>query len=336
MGRPGGAAGLGRRGVSRIRALLAGHWVALLCVVLVAVLGPVVPGFSSAANLRNVFSSLLPLLAVAVGQTLVLITGGIDLSVTAVVALASVLGARVMTGDGGLLAGSPLAVPGAVAAMLATGLAVGAVNGLSVARLRMPPFLATLAVMIFASGFAIWLTRSANITGLPEGFRLLGAGTLGPVPTALLVVGPLALGAHLLLTRTVLGRWLFAVGGNARTARVSGVPVERVVLLAYVACAGCAAVASVLYTARLETGSPVLGQRILLDVIGAVVIGGTSLFGGRGSVLGTVYGALFITLLDNGLNLMGLSSFTVLMVKGTVILAAALVDAARERLEGAR
>ena len=320
----------------RFKEVLSGHWVALLCLVLVLVLGPVVPGFASAANLRNVFSSLLPLLAVAVGQTLVFITGGIDLSVTAVVALASVLGARVMTADGGLLAGSPLAVPVAVVVMLATGLVVGTISGLSVARLRMPPFLATLAVMTFASGFAIWLTRSANIAGLPEGFRLLGAGSLGPLPTPLLVVGPLALGAHVLLTRTVLGRWLFAVGGNARTARVSGVPVERVVLFAYVACAACAAVASILYTARLETGSPVLGQRILLDVIGAVVIGGTSLFGGRGSVLGTVYGALFITLLDNGLNLMGLSSFSVLMVKGTVILAAALVDAIRERLEQGR
>lgn len=316
--------------------LLSRHRVALLCLVLVAVLGPVVPGFSSTPNLRNVFSSLLPLLAVAVGQTVVLITGGIDLSVTAVVALASVLGAQVMTADGGLLAGHPLAVPAAVAVMLATGLAVGAVNGLAVSRLRMPPFLATLAVMTFASGFAIWFTRSQGIAGLPRGFRLLGAGSLGPVPTALLMVGPLALGAHVLLTHTVFGRWLFAVGGNPRTARVSGVPVERVVLLAYVACAACAAVASILYTARLETGSPVLGQRILLDVIGAVVIGGTSLFGGRGSVLGTVYGALFITLLDNGLNLVGLSSFTVLMVKGSVILTAALVDATRERLEQAR
>jgi ribose/xylose/arabinose/galactoside ABC-type transport system permease subunit len=323
----------------RVLELLAQHRVALLCVVLVAVLSPVVPGFSSAANLRNVFSSLLPLLAVAVGQTLVLITGGIDLSVTAVVALASVLGARVMTTDGGLLGGHALAVPAAVSVMLATGLVVGAANGLAVSRLRMPPFLATLAVMTFASGFAIWFTRSQGIAGLPEGFRLLGAGSMGdlaPVPVALLVVGPLALGAHVVLTRTVLGHWLFAVGGGARTARVSGVPVERVVLLAYVACAACAAVASILYTARLETGSPVLGQRILLDVIGAVVIGGTSLFGGRGSVLGTVYGALFITLLDNGLNLMGLSSFTVLMVKGAVILAAALVDATRERLEQAR
>jgi ribose transport system permease protein len=129
---------------------------------------------------------------------------------------------------------------------------------------------------------------------------------------------------------------MFAVGGNVRTARVSGVPVERTVLLAYVACGACAAAASILYTARLETGSPVLGQRILLDVIGAVVIGGTSLFGGRGSVVGTIYGAVFITLLDNGLNLMGLSSFTVLIVKGAVILAAALADATRERLERGR
>jgi ribose/xylose/arabinose/galactoside ABC-type transport system permease subunit len=114
------------------------------------------------------------------------------------------------------------------------------------------------------------------------------------------------------------------------------VPVERATLLAYVACGACAAIASVLYTARLETGSPVLGQRLFLDVIAAVVIGGTSLFGGRGSVAGTVLGALFITLLDNGLNLMGLSSFSVLMVKGAVILAAALVDAARERMAVSR
>jgi ribose/xylose/arabinose/galactoside ABC-type transport system permease subunit len=322
--------------VRRISRLPAEAWVALSCATLFALLAPTVPGLASAGNLRNLFSSLLPLVAVAVGETLVLITGGIDLSVTAVIALASVLGARVMTGDGGLLAGSPLAVPAAVLAMLATGLAVGAVNGVAVSRLRMPPFLATLAATTFAGGFAIWLTRSAGIAGLPGGFRALGAGHLGPFPAALLVVLPLAVAAHALLERTVAGRWLFAIGGNARTARVSGVPVERATLFAYLACGACAAVASVLYTARLETGSPVLGQRLFLDVIAAVVIGGTSLFGGRGSVAGAVLGALFITLLDNGLNLMGLSSFSVLMVKGAVILAAALVDAARERLAEAR
>jgi ribose transport system permease protein len=318
--------------VRRVSRLPAESWVALSCAALFALLAPVVPGFASAGNLGNLFSSLLPLVAVAVGETLVLVTGGIDLSVTAVIALASVLGARVMTADGGTLAGSPLAMPGAVLAMLATGLAVGAANGLAVARLRMPPFLATLAATTFASGFAIWVTRSEGIAGLPSSFRVLGAGRLGPVPVALLVVLPLAVGAHAFLERTVAGRWLFAIGGNPRTARVSGVPVERTTLLAYVACGGCAAIASVLYTARLETGSPVLGQRLFLDVVAAVVIGGTSLFGGRGSVIGTVLGALFVTLLDNGLNLMGLSSFGVLMVKGTVILAAALVDAARERV----
>jgi ribose/xylose/arabinose/galactoside ABC-type transport system permease subunit len=318
--------------VRRLGRLPVEAWVAILCAALFAALGAVVPGFASPGNLGNLLSSVFPLVAVAVGETLVLVTGGIDLSVTAVIALASVLGARVMTEDGGLLAGHPFAGPAAAAAMLATGLAVGAVNGLAVARLRMPPFLATLAVTTFASGFAIWLTQSEGIAGLPAGFRALGAGRVGPFPPAFVVVGPLALAAHALLARTVAGRWLFAIGGNARAARVSGVPVERALLLAYAACGACAAVASVLYTARLETGSPVLGQRLFLDVIGAVVIGGTSLFGGRGSVAGTILGALFITLLDNGLNLMGLSSFAVLMIKGAVILAAALVDAGRERL----
>jgi ribose/xylose/arabinose/galactoside ABC-type transport system permease subunit len=322
--------------VRRLGRLPGEAWVALLCVALFALLGLLVPGMASAGNLRNLFSSLLPLAAVAVGETLVLVTGGIDLSVTAVIALASVLGARVMTENGGLLAGSPLAVPAAALVMLGTGLAVGAVNGLAVARLRMPPFLATLAVTTFASGLAIWLTRSEGIAGLPAGFRALGAGRVGPFPAALVVVAPLALGAHALLARTVAGRWLFAIGGNVRAARVSGVPVERALLLAYVACGACASVASVLYTSRLETGSPVLGQRLFLDVIAAVVIGGTSLFGGRGSVAGTLLGALFVALLDNGLNLMGLSSFSVLMAKGAVILAAALADAARERMTGSR
>jgi ribose/xylose/arabinose/galactoside ABC-type transport system permease subunit len=310
---------------------LLGDWsVALACGVYLVALFPFVPGFVSLPNLANVLSNVLPLLAVALGQTLVLLTGGIDLSVTAVVALASVAGARVMTETGGLVPGS--AAAGALA-MLAVGVAVGLVNGVAVARLRMPPFLATLAVMTFASGLAVWSTQSQGISGLPASFLALG-GSLGPVPLSLLVVVPLAVLAHGVLSRTVLGRWLYAVGGNARTARVSGVPVERVLLLAYAACGACAGLAAVLYTARLETGSPVLGQRIFLDVIGGAVIGGTSLFGGRGTVRGTAFGVLFISLVDNSLNLLGLSSFTVLMVKGGVILAAAVLDAWRERVAG--
>lgn len=315
----------------RALAFLSEWGIALLSLVYLAVMAPLVPGLALPQNLGNVFSNFLPLLAVSLGQTLVLLTGGIDLSVTATIALASVAGARVMTADGGLLAGNTAA---GIVAMLAVGLAVGLVNGLAVARLRMPPFLATLAVMTFASGFAIWSTASSGISGLPAGFRALGGNALGPVPVSLFVVLPLALAAHLALRRSVAGRWLYAVGGNPRAARVSGVPVERVLVLAYAACGLLAAIASVLYTARVETGSPVLGQRIFLDVIGGAVIGGTSLFGGRGSVKGTAFGVLFIALLDNSLNLLGLSSFAVLMVKGAVILAAAVLDAWRERVLG--
>jgi ribose/xylose/arabinose/galactoside ABC-type transport system permease subunit len=306
-----------------------GDWgVALACGAYLLALAPFVPGFLSAANLGDVLSNFLPLLAVSLGQTLVLIAGGIDLSVTATIALASVAGARVMTESGGVLPGSTAL---GIVAMLAVGLGVGLANGLAVARLRMPPFLATLAVMTFVSGLAIWWTRSQGVSGLPASFRVLGGSVFGAVPVSLLVVAPVAFGAHVVLSRTVLGRWLYAVGGNARTARVSGVPVERVLVLAYAACGLCAAVAAVLYSARLETGSPVLGQRIFLDVIGGAVIGGTSLFGGRGTVRGTAFGVLFITLVDNSLNLAGLSSFMVLMVKGAVILAAAVLDALRER-----
>lgn len=309
-----------------------GDWgIALLSVLYLLALAPFVPGFLSAGNLGNVLSNFLPLLAVSLGQTLVLVAGGIDLSVTATIALASVAGAKVMTESGGVLPGSAAA---GIAAMLAVGLAIGLANGLAVARLRMPPFLATLAVMTFSSGLAIWWTRSQGIAGLPAGFRALGGTVFGSVPSSLLVVAPLAIAAHVLLGRTVLGRRLYAVGGNARAARVSGVPVERVLVLAYVACGLCASVAAALYSARLETGSPVLGQRIFLDVIGGAVIGGTSLFGGRGTVRGTAFGVLFITLVDNSLNLAGLSSFTILMVKGGVILAAAVLDALRERLFG--
>jgi ribose transport system permease protein len=292
---------------------------------------PIAPGMASPANLGNIISSALPLLAVATGQTVVLITGGIDLSATAAIALASTCGGLLMSADRGWLAGSPWAAAAGVALMLAIGLAIGIGNGIGVSRLGMPPFIVTLTGMIFFSGFAVWLTRSMNVTNLPAGFLALGK----QVWIALLLCGGLGVAIHLLLSRSVFGRWFYAVGANPRTSRVSGVPVNAVLVSAYAISGLCAATGSVVYTARLETGSPVMGQRILLDVIGAVVIGGTSLFGGRGRVLWTVFGVLFMALIDNTFNLLGLSNFSVLMAKGAVILFAALLDAARSRHAGA-
>ena len=303
------------------------YLVLLLSGVLFTALAPFTPGLASVDNVLNLLGNLAPLLVVAIGQTLVLIAGGIDLSVTSTIALTSVVGAFVMSGDNGWLKGSPVATPAAVAVMLGLGALVGFGNGLAVTKLRMPAFIVTLTTMMFLSGLAVWLTKSQPLYNLPSGFIALGSRLWLALPIAATLAGF----AHLLLTRSLLGHWLRAVGFNSRTAHVSGVPVEAVVIGAYVASGLLAAAASVLYTARLETGSPVLGQRILLDVIGATVLGGTSLFGGRGKVMWTLFGVLFLTLLDNALNLLGLSHFTIMMAKGGVILLAALLDTARNR-----
>ncbi|RHA44671.1 ABC transporter permease [Cellulomonas rhizosphaerae] len=319
-----------------LRHLLFSEYLVLYLSVLyfVAVL-PLVPEMASAEVLGNILSDMLPLLVVAIGQTFVLIVAGIDLSVTSVLAMASVVGASVMTGDGGYLAGSALAVPGAMAAMLTVGLAIGAFNGLCITRFGMPAFIVTLTTMMFFSGAAIWYTtfhtETSSIANLPAGFVALGQGSAGGLPNALWVVLAVGVAAHLLLARTVLGRRLYACGQNRRAAAVSGVPVPRVVLAAFVISGGCAAVASILYTGRLETGTPILGQAILLDIIGAVVIGGTSLFGGKGKVLWTLFGVLFLVLIDTSLKMLGMSLFSVFAIKGAVILLAAVIDALRTR-----
>lgn len=319
-----------------MRARLAGllvseHLVLALSLVAFLALLPFVPGLGRPENLGNLLSTLLPLLIAAAGQLLVLLTGGIDLSQTSAMALASVVGAWVMNADDGWLAGHPLAVPAAILAMLLTGAAVGLFNGLAVARLRLPAFIATLTSMMFVSGLAVLLTRSRNINGLPPAFLALGR-----TGAALAVALAVAALVHLVLSRSLYGRWIRAVGHNPVAARVSGVPVAGVRTSVYVASGVLAAVAAAIYTAQAETGSPVLGQRLLLDVVGATVIGGASLTGGRGSLAGTAAGVLFVKLLDNALDLLSLSNFAVMMAKGGVILAAALVDAARSRPHEAR
>jgi ribose/xylose/arabinose/galactoside ABC-type transport system permease subunit len=310
------------------RWILSEYLVLLLSAIYFVAMWPFTPSLASPENLANILAAMLPLLVAATGQMFVLISRGIDLSVTSTIALSSVVGALVMNAESGWLSGGALAVPVGILLMLSVGMALGAVNGLAVAQLRMPPFIVTLTTMMFVSGFAVWLTKSKNISGLPSAFNAIGAHAL---PALIVTVGVTAC-AHLTLSRTLFGRWLYAIGHNERTAHVSGVPVARTTVGAYVICGLCAAVASVLYTGRLETGSPTMGQRILLDLIGATVIGGTSLYGGKGKVLWIVFGVLFLTLIDNTLNLQNLSHFTIMMTKGAVILLAAVLDATRHKL----
>lgn len=305
------------------RLFLSDYLVFALTVLFFISLAPFTPGFASALNLVGILAYLLPLFIAAIGMTTVMISGGIDLSVTSIIALTSVVGARIMTGGG---SGANTAL--GLCAMLGLGAALGAINGLTVTILRLPAFIVTLASMMFLSGFAIWLTQSKNIDLLPQAFLRLGK----ELPLALAMTALPGIAGHLLLRKTVFGRWLYAVGQNATAAHISGVPTRVVTFTAYVFSGFCAGLASVLLTGRLETASPVLGREILLDIVGATVIGGTSLFGGRGTLVGTFFGVLFLTVLDNVLNLLNLSQFSITIIKGCVILFAAVLDTVRQRI----
>jgi ribose/xylose/arabinose/galactoside ABC-type transport system permease subunit len=320
-----------------IRRLLASdNLVCILCVVWFLAMGWVVEGWLSIRNLSNILITMLPLLVIAIGQMFVMVTAGIDLSVTAIVAMASVVGASVMTASGGPLTDSAFAVPLAVLAMLLVGITVGTINGLSVSRLRMPPFMVTLATQIFFVGAATWYPHwfagSSSIADLPKAFVALAQEPVPLLPNMLWISLTLAVAAHFVLAKTVLGRSLYAVGINPGVARVSGLRVERTLLLAYIICGFYAAVGAIMYTALQETGDPKLGSLSkLLDVIGAAVIGGTSLSGGKGKVVWTVFGVLLLVLIDTSLAMQGLSEEIVMISKGTVILLAATLDAVRTR-----
>lgn len=305
--------------------------VELLGVLLFLAVLPLRPEIASGANLEILLLSATLLLVLALGEGFVLITGGIDLSLPAVMSLASVAGASILTREG-LLANSAAALPVAVAAMLLLGLAVGLLQGLAVGVLKMPAFLVSLASLMLIGGLAVWYTHSNRIA-VPPAFVEIWYGYWLGIPRPVVLVGALAGVAHVVLAHSVVGRHLYAVGHNIHAARISGVPVVRTLVIAYMASGLAAAVASILYTARLYTGSPQLVENeVLLDCIGAAVIGGTSLFGGKGRVTGIVLGALFMALVGNSLNMLGLRYWHVVMVKGGVILLAALLDSLRNRL----
>jgi ribose/xylose/arabinose/galactoside ABC-type transport system permease subunit/ABC-type sugar transport system substrate-binding protein len=288
----------------------------------------------STETVRDVLLAMLPLAILVVGQMLVMLVGQIDLSMTAVMALGSVISASVMTRHPASW-GEPWVTVAGVTVCLAVGLLIGLLNGACNALLRMPSFIVTLAVMMLGGGAAVWYASSISDTisigGLPKAFLTIGYGSIFGVPIALILCGAMLLGVWYLLSRTLVGRWVYAVGHNIQAARISGVPVQRVTLAVFAASGLCAALASIIYTSRIETGLPTLGQNMLLDIIGAAVIGGVSLFGGRGTVPMTLGGVLFLSVLDKSLQLLGLSLFLVLAIKGGAILAAATLDVARRR-----
>ena len=274
--------------------------------------------FFTPDNLSNVLRQNAFPAIIAAGMTFVILTGGIDLSVGSVVGLSGVLCADALVHGWGAWA--------AVAIGLGVGLAAGAVNGLIVTRVRVPPFVVTLAMMLVVRGAAFKYTDAHTISGLPAGFSAFSrVGWM----TALMAVVFLA--AWTLLMRTPFGRHVYATGGNRDAAWLSGVRVDRVLLKVYLLCGLGAGLAGVLVASRLNAGYPRAGELYELDAVAAVVVGGTSLFGGRGSIWGTLGGAFFIGVLNNGLNLYNVSPYDQMIAKGLVLLAAASLDRWRSR-----
>jgi ribose/xylose/arabinose/galactoside ABC-type transport system permease subunit len=279
--------------------------------------------FLTSSNQVNILRQATINGIISVGMTLVILTAGIDLSVGSVLALSAVIGADL------LKRGIP--VPVAVLAALGVGALAGLVNGIIITRGKIPPFIATLGMLTVARGMTLMYTGGQPFTGFPSAFRQIGAGVLGPIPTPIIIALLVFVGVSIILGRTRFGQNIYLLGDNPVAARLAGINIEFVTVMVYVASGLCAALAGLILIARLDSAQPVIGMGYEFNAIAAVVVGGTSFFGGEGTLFGTLLGTLLIETLSNGLNLLNVSPLWEQVVKGLVIALALLAYKALNR-----
>ena len=289
----------------------------ILCVVL----SIISPFFLTSTNISDVFGNAAVLAIVAFGVTMVVISGEFDLSVGSAVGLVGMITALVMVNTGSVLFG--------VLVGIATGAGIGLVNGIVAAYLGVPSFIATLAMLVIARGLANSVTDGQSVTGIPDSFSNFVSGTVLGIPNEAIIAAFALLVLYVVLHHTRLGMEIFAVGGNAEAARLTGLSVRRVRTTAFVISGISAAVAAIVLTGRLDSAQPTSGQLLELFAVAAVVLGGTSIFGGRGSVVRTVVGVLLIAVIQNGLTLKGVESNVQDVILGTVFILAALTGVVR-------
>lgn len=295
-----------------------GSLVALI--VLIAVFTLLNSRFIGMANIRNTLriASINGLLAI--GMTFVVLTGGIDLSVGAVMGCAGMYSAY--------FAQTTMGYPWimAVAVGVAMGLLIGIFNGVCISYLKVPAFVGTLGSMSIAQGLTFLITKAKPIPGLSDGFKKIGGGSIGPIPIPILIMAVVLVICFTLLYKTKYGRYVYAVGGNLNAAHVSGINTKRVICSVYIISGLLAALAGVITTARVTSGVTSTGDGYETDAIAMVVIGGTSLAGGKGRLWGTVIGILLIQCLTTGLDMLGVSYYVQLIVKGFVVIGAVMLD----------
>lgn len=298
----------------------------LVLLVLVAITAATTPVFLREQNLLNLGVQTSSIAILAFGQLLVILTRGIDLSVGAILSLCTVVGAQAYeSGSGGGLV---------LLVMLGAGGTIGLVNGLILVKVKVPhPFIITLGTLNIAGGLALLLADGVAIPGVPPVVAEAGAGEVWGIPVPIILTAMLTGLAVVLTTRVKWGRWIYAMGGDPEAANRAGIPVNLLLIGVYVLSGLAAAVAAVIVAGRTGVGDPVAGRLIELDAIAAAIIGGASFFGGRGTVVGVLAGALVIGVIRNSLNLQGVSPFVQMIVIGGVVIAAVGLDVLRQRLE---
>ena len=284
--------------------------------------------FSQPENLINVIRQVAAIGVIAIGMTFVIITLGIDLSVGSILALAAVVATSLAQrpSERMMYAGLDLPIILAVLGGLAVGALAGFTNGVLIAKFRIAPFIATLGMMTTARGLALIYSDGRPVSGLEQPYNDIGQGRVAGLPIPIILFLVVAVAAHLILNYTRFGRYVYAIGGNEQAARVSGIRINRITIAIYTLSGLLAGLAGVILSARIGSGNPQLGTGIELDAITAAVIGGTSFKGGIGTVWGTMIGALIIGIINNGLDLLDVSPFMQMVVKGIIIVLAIILD----------
>ena len=286
-------------------------------VVLVIILSILSNRFLTVSNFINILRQVSVQAIIAFGMTLVIISGGIDLSVGSVFAFSAVVLASILK-QGTLI--------GAILVSLGVGALFGLFNGFIIAKAKLQPFIVTLATMAIARSFTLLYTNGMPITGFMRSFRFIGRGVVFGIPVPVLIMFGVFFITWYILSQTKLGLYIYAIGGNEEATKLSGVKVDRYKMIVYTISGLFSAVSGIILTARLNSAQPIFGQGYELDAIAAVVLGGATLSGGKGNVLGTLFGALIMGVINNGLNLLNVSPFYQQAVKGGIILAAVLLE----------
>ena len=288
------------------------------------------PDFLRKSNLVAIVDRIVVIAVLAIGMTMVIITGGIDLSVGSLIALSAVVSTTIMKILGGLDASAWVVFIGFISGIFTCGM-IGGFGGTLVARFKVPPFITTLAIMLMGRCLAFMITGGFSIYQVPKTLPWLGQGTTFGFPNTVILLILLYFIGYVFMSHTRLGRYIYAVGGNQEAAHLSGVPVQNIIIFVYVISGITAGIGGCIQASQLNTGTPNMGIMYELYVIAAVVVGGTSLAGGSGKILGTLIGVFVISVIQNGMNLLGIESYTQQVVLGSVILMAVLLDRARIR-----